>query len=60
MAIGLLPRENIRDDSGGGDCGAKMQGAAVALAKPNGPVRTYRMIKAVRAVPLVGVFHQTL
>jgi len=40
--------------------GAKMQGASVALAKPNGPVRAYRIIRAVRAVPLVGVFHRTL
>jgi hypothetical protein len=40
--VGLLARENIQDDSGGGD-GFKMQGAAVALAKPNGPVRAYRI-----------------
>jgi hypothetical protein len=60
MGVGLLVRENIRDDPGGGDCGAKMQGASAALAKPNGPVRAYRIIRAVRAVPLVGVFHRTL
>jgi hypothetical protein len=48
--------ENIQDDSGGGDCGAEMQGASMALAKPNGPMRAYRIIRAVGAVPLVSVF----
>jgi len=55
-AVGLLARENIQDDSGGGDCGAKMQGASMALAKAKEPVRTYRLIRAVGAVLLVSVF----
>jgi hypothetical protein len=46
-----LARENIRDYSGGGACGAKMQGASVALAEPNGLAGAYRVIRAVRAVP---------
>jgi hypothetical protein len=49
----------MQDDSGGGDCGAKMQGASMALVKPSGPVRAYRIIRAVRAVPLVSVFLET-
>lgn len=59
-AVGLLAHENIQDDSGGGDCGAKMQGASVALAKANGPARAYRVIRAVEAVLLVSVFYKPL
>jgi hypothetical protein len=39
-----------------GIVGAEMQGASMALAKPNGPVRAYRVIRAVGTVPLVSVF----